>query len=106
MSKLINMAMQLLSIYEDIKYRTDETDFEIHDFDQIWGSTALGFPGMGGQAITCERTWVLIPESTYDCAYVYFGGRFAYKASMSDRFVDDLRNKHMASVMESGRYKS
>ena len=70
-----------------------------------WGSTALGFPGMGGQMMTTARTYVVMPD--YDSPiYVYFGSRFAYAVNeMNEWFKEDLRNHRMASVMESGRYK-
>ena len=56
-NKLTQMAREILQIEADLPYRFDykETpsptleDFEIHTFEQVWGSTALGFGGMGGQ---------------------------------------------------------
>jgi hypothetical protein len=46
-------------------------------FTQTWGSTALGFGGIGGQAIT--SAYVCVIESNLVGGYaVYFGGRLAY----------------------------
>lgn len=45
-------------------------------FEQTWGSTALGFGGIGGQAITGAYT-VIVEGPTGD-ACVYFSGQMAY----------------------------
>ena len=102
---LLDMAKDLINIYEDIIYRVDTANYDIYDFDQTWASTALGFGGMGGQKITTARTYVLIPKYNKEKAYVYFGGRYAYKCHINDRFRDDLFHHRMASVMEMGRYE-
>ncbi len=107
MKAIADMVIDLVQINEDIQERCDGSsidDFDIYDFDQTWGSTALGFSGMGGQSITVARTYVLIPRDL-EVAYVYFGGRFAYRTPINDRFREDIRSHRMASVAESGRYK-
>lgn len=107
--KLTRLAIDLLNIREDLQIRTNG-EFtgdaaEIWDFDQMWGSTALGFSGMGGQAMTTARTYVVMPDYNSP-VYVYFGGLFAYAVDeINDKFKNDLRNHRMASVLESGRYK-
>lgn len=45
-------------------------------FPQTWGSTALGFGGIGGAAMTSAYT-IVIRGPGRDCA-VYWAGRFAY----------------------------
>ena len=102
--KLNKMASQLLIINEDLASRTKKSDgdYEIYDFDQLWGSTALGFPGIGGSAMVTERTYVIING---EIAYVYFGSNFAYESPVTVALLDDVKNQHMASVMGSGRYK-
>jgi hypothetical protein len=51
-------------------------------FIQGWGSTALGFGGVGGQMLTSAHTVVVVDER-YDQpqrrALVYFGSGFAYE---------------------------
>ena len=102
---LLNMSKDLISIYQDIRHRiAPGISLTLYDFDQTWASTALGFGGMGGSAMTTARTYVLIPCSAQDRAFVYFGGCFAYKTPINDRFREDLKNHRMASVAESGRY--
>ena len=106
--KLLKMAAQIIDIANDLRYRLDSVDFDdgdLYDFDQTWGSTALGFGGMGGQMMTTERTYVFIPNNI-NTAYVYFGSRFAYATRINDRFREDIRSHNMAPVNGQGRYLS
>jgi hypothetical protein len=67
-------------------------------FSQTWSSTALGFGGLGGQAVTPAYTVVL--ESTHGMGYcVYFGGRFAYRIERpNDNFFNDINRQRMREV--------
>ena len=107
---ILTTAMELLAIQDDILRREKiySIDYNIIMFEQTWGSTALGFPGVGGSAMTEATTYVLIPKKEADCAHVYFGSRFAYKVNgLTQKFMDDLNNHSIASVMEaSSRYGS
>lgn len=105
MTDFSKISIQALQIQDDLFNRVADREFEIHVFGQTWGSTALGFPGIGGSAMTYAMTWVCISTDTYDDAFVYFGGRFAYHCKCNDAFKKDLVNRKMASVMESGKYK-
>ena len=80
-------------------------DFELHTFEQTWGSTALGFGGIGGQAMTRARTYVFIPVSCNQKCFVYFAGRFAYAVDYCQTFVNDVRAMCMAPVAQAGKYK-
>jgi len=63
-------------------------------FPQMWGSTALGFGGMGGAAMTTAYTIVM--GTDYSRLYsVYFNGRYAYCAELTNAFVADLRDHHL-----------
>ena len=74
-------------------------------FPQAWGSTALGFGGIGGQAITTAYTIVL--ESAHFRGYaVYFGGRFAYNVKKaSEQFYLDLQGQNMSAVSYRRKYE-
>jgi hypothetical protein len=74
-------------------------------FAQSWSSTALGFGGLGGQAITTAYTVII--ESEHGMGYcVYFGGRFAYRIERpSDHFYNDIHTHRMAQVSESKKYE-
>lgn len=70
-------------------------------FPQTWGSTSLGFDGIGGQAITRAQTVVVLSEN--GAAVVYFGGRFAYSVDYSrERFWDALWKRTLPAVGDKG----
>lgn len=72
---------------------------DIINFKQTWGSTALGFGGMGGDAMTDAYTTVLRRGKTW---FVFFGGKFAYKVSIDDKvFYEDMKNRRLRSVKEA-----
>lgn len=112
------MARELLAIDEDLPFRLggdarriSSDDFVIHTFTQAWGSTALGFGGMGGQAITEVNTYVLEPVAPnapdYKTCHVYFAGRYAYSVPYGTQFCVDLVSQNMAPVSEAAaRYGS
>ena len=110
-NQLVGMAREILAIEADMPYRLDYTeerptidDFELYTFNQTWGSTALGFGGIGGQAMTQARTYVFVPVTCNQKCLVYFAGRFAYKADWCENFREDIRNHNMAEVNRAGRY--
>lgn len=110
-NKLAHMARELLAVSEDAELRINKrctgrtvNDFEIHTFVQTWGSTALGFGGIGGCAITSARTYVLIPYEPSEMALVYFGSGFAYEAPWGEAFVRDVENQEMEPVFRKGKY--
>jgi hypothetical protein len=67
-------------------------------FPQTWSSTALGFGGIGGQAIT--SAYVCIIESSLVGGFaVYFGGRLAYVINRpNDKFADDIERHRMVDA--------
>lgn len=107
--KINRMIQQLTEISrqlnDEFHLGDDYDEGVLYDFDQTWGSTALGFDGIGGSAMTTKRTYVFIPESR-NVAYVFFGSEFAYTANMNDAFLKDLAQHDMAAVRESEKYKA
>ena len=88
--------------------RPTTRDFGVYAmFPQTWGSTALGHGGMGGAAGTTAYTIVLECYHTQEFL-VYFGGQWCYTVSMRSRnldaFVEDCKNRDLASKRESERY--
>ena len=112
-NKLTNMAREILAIEADLPYRFDYSnnsnptfdDFELHAFEQTWGSTALGFGGVDGQAMTPARTYVFVPVTCNQKCFVYFAGKFAYAVDYSEKFMEDVYNGTMESVTKSSKYK-
>lgn len=110
-NQLVGMAREILAIEADLPYRLDYSeerptidDFELYTFNQMWGSTALGFSSIGGQAMTNARTYVFVPETCNQKCFVYFGGRFAYKADYCENLVEDIRKQNMAPAYQAGKY--
>lgn len=111
-NKLTQIALEILQIEKDLPFRLDYTenprpsldDFELYTFEQTWGSTALGFGGIGGQAITAARTYVFVPQSCNQKCFVYFAGRYAYAVPYSRTLVDDVVAQRMEPVYKAGKY--
>lgn len=113
-NKLIQIAREVLEIEADLPYRINYDkaeratvdDFTMYTFPQTWGSTALGFGVIGGQAMTVANTYVFIPDGVDQYCFVYFGGRFAYAVSFCQAVMDDVLNQRMEPVSRSGKYKA
>ena len=74
-------------------------DLTLHNmFPQTWSSTALGFGGIGGQAIT--SAYVCVIQSNLVGGYaVYFGGRFAYMIDRpNEKFIEDIQRHRMVDA--------
>jgi hypothetical protein len=67
-------------------------------FSQSWGSTALGFGGIGGQAIT--SAYVCVIESNLVGGYaVYFNARLAYVINRpNEKFMTDIAGHRMVDA--------
>lgn len=64
--------------------RPRKDECEIISFPQTWGSTALGYGGVGGAAMTRAQT-VVVSCPLNRSAVVYFGGdRLAYRLSENE----------------------
>jgi len=85
--------------------RPDPYHVSVAMFEQTWDSTALGFGGIGGQAITAAYTVVV--EGPMGDACVYFAGRLAYHIKRPNAaFNIDMSTHSMKSVAEAaGRYE-
>lgn len=88
--------------------------FKMYVFPQTWSSTALGFDGCGGQAITEAYTTVVemelrnINKRTCDIIYaVFFDGRIAYMCLNPNAiFLTDLKNMDMESQKKARKYEN
>ena len=83
------------------KYK--ELDFHADVFLQGWGSTALGFGGIGGQAMSEAYTTVFVDDLLGVCV-VFFGRGLAYIVQEpKEPFFEDLKNRDMADVAMARR---
>jgi hypothetical protein len=89
--------------------RPDESDIEVYAmFVETWGSTALGFGGVGGQAMTPAYTTILMADSRY--LLIYWGSRHAYTLDMmsgtfnSEAFQKDIAERRTRERSQRGYY--
>lgn len=64
----------LMRVLEDAENRLSTDDLQWWAFPETWGSTSLGFGGLGGQVITTAQTHVVLGPNF---GLLYWGGRFA-----------------------------
>lgn len=98
----IQTAQEILSIKQNYSYHLDhlklkeqniekvyDDDFNVHIFEQV--DTTGGFGGAFGGSLhrTTQTTYVLVPKFNHDCL-VFFGGKFAYRAPYSRKFIVDV----------------
>lgn len=106
----------------DILLNTYCHRFRMYVFPQTWSSTALGFGGCGGQAITeayttvVEMSWDYVSKTddirglnlttSDDRIYaVFFDGKLAYIClNPNEQFFEDLNNRCMRPQNESKMY--
>lgn len=85
--------------------RPFEHEMSVIMFPQSWGSTALGFGGMGGSAITDAYT-VIVRHPNRREVCVYFNGEFAYRIERpNQKFRDDMARQQMAAVSGASKYE-
>lgn len=69
--------------------RPGEEEVDVVMFPQTWGSTALGYGGIGGAAVTTAYTVVVQSQGV---ACVYFGGdHLAYTVPVSELSTEQLQ---------------
>ena len=104
-------AMKTDSVPRVKKTRRPTSDeLEIVMFSQTWGSTALGYGGIGGAAMTPAYTVIV---SHYNRSCVYFGyGRLAYMLDYSTMSPEgraaaqaDIARQNMVEVSQAGKYR-
>lgn len=88
-------------VFETKIRRPRQSDIDITMFSQMWGSTALGFGGMGGAAMTEAYTVVITSQNN---AAVFFDGRHAYTLKLTNEisnwFQECLSKRRMPSISD------
>lgn len=83
--------------------RPHEDDIDVHMFPQTWGSTALGFGGIGGAAMTTGDVVVVFSGTS---ASVYFAGQHAYSLKrFNSQFLDDVRAQNLSDAGRHSKYE-
>ncbi len=99
----------LTSVVEDATKRMQDFDrppvaaerlnikhyLQIFSWPQIWGSTACGFGGIGGAAMTTAQT-VVVKCMGLDVALVYHHNKFAYAIEEpNEKFEERFRERNL-----------
>lgn len=100
-----HMGPEDCTILRQRKHRPEDIEVEAM-FSQTWGSTALGFGGIGGAAMTSAYVTVLNSRLTGEYC-VYFAGSFAYKITQPNVvFFNDIQAHNMSPVkIAKGKYE-
>ena len=104
----------LKDIVETFKHEIYNKDYEffrkygcepqVYVFPQTWGSTALGFGGIGGQAMTAAYTTVVEDFNSGWCG-VFFGTKLAYIIKNPNQmFFEDMQKNNMEPISRKGKY--
>lgn len=97
---LTDLAISTINVNDRMQRYKEAGIFEVYVFQQTWGSTALGFGGIGGSSLT--TAWTHVVMTSDEKYHVFFNGRHAYSIeNPTDKFKSDLANRHMLSVQEA-----
>lgn len=84
--------------------RPSEREIDVRVFSQTWGSSSLGFPGVGTQGLTSAYTTIVFGPQGDVC--VYFERKLAYHIKKPTRkFYADMAQSKMAPVAEADDYE-
>ena len=90
---------RLKKVREDDPYKS--VDLVLHTFPQMWGSTALGFDVIGGQAMT-EAYTTVVHERVTNTFVIFFGEKPCYSLiDPTEEFFGDLKNLRIAGINEA-----
>lgn len=87
---------RLVSHSKDGKY-ADHNSYEVwsnvdfHMIDQLWGSTAGGWGGIGGAAMSNYFT-IVIENKPLSISCIYYGGKLAYILDMEKNYSKFISN--------------
>lgn len=110
---LRDIAIELLIIDRNFHFYLKEpsknrvSDFELWTFEQVWENTSGGFEGIGGSAMTSQRTYVFVPTTATENeeCLIFFGGKFAYHAPYNETLRKDVINHNMAGISQKEKYR-
>lgn len=83
--------------------RPSEEELKVVMFPQLWGSTSLGYGGLGGAAMSPAYTVLVTLD---ECTCVYFGGgRLAYRVNLNQATAEQAHawEQDIAARQVAGR---
>ena len=97
---LTDLAISTIKVNDIMQRHKEVGIFEVYVFEQTWGSTALGFDGIGGSSLTAA--WTHVVMTTDGKYHVFFNGRHAYSIeNPTEKFKEDLEKRFMVSIKEA-----
>lgn len=73
-----------------------------YSFPQTWGSTALGFGGMGGSAMTTSQIHIIVSAGLgKQKAIVFYNRKAAFMCNYGPEFQKALDTNHVPSIKEA-----
>lgn len=98
---LLELSITTIKV-NDFMSKIKSSVCDIFVFTETWGSTALGFGGIGGSAMT--TTWTHVVSTSDGKYHIFFDGRHAYSVeNPTEEFKHDLGNRFMKSVEEASK---
>lgn len=79
-------------------------DIEIYVFPQTWGSTAGGYNGAGGDAMTMSHTIVFYNSNSDNVIFSYGRKKFIRINNPNQKFFEDLCNRRLEPESKIGKY--
>lgn len=99
--EIANSAFDINSKYSDEQQRHIRS---VVMFSQMWGSSALGFKGIGCTVMCKAITTVVLNEN--GSADVYFAGELAYIVlNVNEKFIEDMNNRAISNQDEVEKSK-
>lgn len=107
--KARNLYMALAEKYNPHYCEKIINESSIFQWTQMWGSTACGFGGIGGAAMTNADCVVIEFNSRFSTyigiACVYHNGQFAYSCRIDDEYRDLVKKRSMPGQADVKRSK-
>ncbi len=100
---LSKLAIYSIKVNDSIsKIKEKDGILNVFVFVQTWGSTCLGFSGIGGAAMT--DAWTHVVQTYSGKFHVFFDGTYAYSVETpTEEFKKDLEKQCMKSVAEANK---
>jgi len=82
-----NLLKQAKITYANEHFFHEWSSIDLHVVNQLWGSTACGWGGMGGAAMTNAFTTVL-ENKNMKMSFVYWNGKLAYVVQIDEKYTE------------------
>lgn len=98
--QLTELAIATIKVNSAMEHLSNDEVTNVFVFEQMWGSTALGFGGWGGTSMT--TAWTHVVNTSNGQYHVFFDGRHAYTIeNPTEKFKEDLSKQRMGSIVDA-----